>query len=401
MNAIAPDALSPALPRRAQRGTLAHWGEAIVALGWIPWKWAGLIGLFGTMLECALVMGERRPTVPVSAMVPICVAIAIGWSVQVTLGLCAWAIVDRSDAAPDRRPRRLATGLLAAVLLQAVLVPALNGLAVGRLDPCVFHGCEDKDWSKVPSWLMYSEGTGRMLIFGSLIFAWLEVHRRNRETEQRLLASQQERARLQRSAFDARLTTMRAQVDPQFLFDSLADVQAAYASTGARGAATLDCLIAYLRAALPGLRTEGSTLGAEAELVDAWLAVMAARRADAPSRRIEVGPRCANVAFPAAVLLPLVQWCLDGAWAAGGAVTLCAEGCAPAPSGRFQARLRVTPARAGRDDEPALRGIRERLQAMYGDAASLVCATVEAAPGKLATEITLSWTDEGPDRDRR
>jgi hypothetical protein len=26
---------------------------------------------------------------------------------------------------------------------------------------------------------------------------------------------------------------------------------------------------------------------------------------------------------------------------------------------------------------------------------------VEAAPGKLATEITLSWTDEGPDRDRR
>jgi len=84
---------------------------------------------------------------------------------------------------------------------------------VGRVDPCLVHSCSGKDFSKVPSWLLGVDLSGQMLIYGALLFAWLEMQHRNREIEGRLAASQLERARLLRAAFDARLTAMQAQVD--------------------------------------------------------------------------------------------------------------------------------------------------------------------------------------------
>jgi hypothetical protein len=407
MSTVTPEALATPAPRRTARGRLKDWGNAIASLGPTPWKWAGLIALIGTLLQCALILGERQRSIPVSALTPEFVAVVVCWSCQVTLGLCAWAIADRTDAPIEKRAGRLVIGLLVATVLQAVLVPTLSDLMVGRLDPCVFEGCEGKDWSKVPSWLMHFEGTGHMLIFGSLIFAWLEVHRRNRLTEQRLLASQQERARLKRSAFDARLTAMRAQVDPQFLFDSLADVQASYGIDPPRGAAMLDLLIAYLRTALPRLRTEGSTVAAEADLVDAWLAVVAARRNGLPMRHVEVEPGCSNAPFPATVLLPLVQWAVGDAGKSASEVWLHVG---PAPqdgSGKLLVQLRVVPGRPCGDDEPEPRRIRERLQAMYGDAADLACSWrpvhdgPHGARAAAATLIALRWPDESADLDRR
>jgi hypothetical protein len=407
MNTAAPDALAPLGARRAARATLTAWRDAIRSLPPTAWRRAGLIALFGTVLQCALIVGERQPSIPVSALTPIFEAAAICWVVQVTLLLCAWAIVDRSGVATEKRAGRLAVALLLTVLVQAALVPALTGLLVGRLDPCVFHGCEDKDFSKVPSWLLQSEDNGKMLIFGSLIFALLEVNRRNRDIERRLLASQQERARLKRSAFDARLTAMRAQVDPQFLFDSLADVQSFYAIDTTRGAATLDLLITYLRTALPRLRTEGSTIGAEAELVAAWLAVIAARRNGLPVRRVEVESACANAPFPATVLLPLVQWAVGDAGQSACDVSLQVRPLQEDGARRLLVQLRVAPGRPCADDEPEPRRIRERLQAMYGAAVDLRCAWkpvhdgLDGGRSTPAAVITLRWPDESADRDRR
>jgi LytS/YehU family sensor histidine kinase len=265
--------------------------------------------------------------------------------------------------------------------------------------------CAGKDWSKVPWWLWSAEDSGQLLVFGGLLFAWLEMHRRGHETEQRLLATQQERARLRRSAFDARLTAMRARIDPQFLFDSLADVQSTYAIDKAQGAATLDLLIAYLRTALPRLRAEGSTVGAEAELVEAWLAVVAARRNGHPARQIEVWPDCLNAPFPATVLLPLVQWAAgDGSQPGCNQVLLQGRRVRQNGAPRLHVELRVAPGRSNCDEDPELRRIRERLWAMYGEAASLTCAREalhdDRAGSGSAIVVTLLWPDEGPDSSR-
>jgi len=405
MNTVARALL--AAPGRVGRlgAALTAWGGAIASLGPTQWKWAGCIGLFGTTLQCALMFGELRPSATPSEVAQVGVATSICWAVQVVVGLCAWAIADRPGVAAERRPWRLATALVVAVLLQALIGPALTVLLVGHVDPCIVDWCEHKDFSKVPSWLLEAESGGRMLIFGALIYAWLEVHHRNREIEQRLLASQQERAQLLRTAFDARLTAMRAQVDPQFLFDSLADVQAAYVADAPQGAATLDRLIAYLRTALPRLRTEGSTIGAEAELVGAWLAVLAARRGGCPAWSCGIGPDCSGVPFPATVLLPLVQWAVADASQPARAVSLTVRRLAAGGSKRLMSELRVQPGRACADDEPAPRRIRERLQALYGEAAALSCCQ-EQGPGgpepiAPATVIRVTWPDESADRDHR
>ena len=407
MNTATPHALAPGLAVRTISVTLANWRAAIASLKPVAWKCAGLIILFGSVVDSALLFGESLPSAPASAVLAVCIVDAIVWVVQVPVGLCAWAIADRSGVDPDKRIRRLAIALVVATLVQAALVPALSELAVGRLDVCAVFGCDEIDYSKIPSWLLYVEASGHMLVFGGLIFACLEAQQRNRQIEERLLASQQERARLRRSAFDARLTAMRAQIDPQFLFDSLADVQAAYVTDAARGAATLDLLIAYLRTALPRLRTEGSTIAAEAELVDAWLAVVAARRDGLPARRVVVEPACAGAPFPATVLLPLVQWAVGEAAQATSDVSLLVRRAQPNGAGQLLVQLRVTPGRPCREDEPELRRIRERLQAMYGEAVELSCSggpsnnagsSDRSAP---ATVITLRWPDENADRDRR
>jgi hypothetical protein len=393
-------------PLRATRATLGAWFKAIASLGPEAWKWAGLITLFEAILNCALIVGERRPSIAIEAVIPLCLADSMTDAVQVVLGLCAWAIADRSGVAQDRRARQLAVALSVAVLLQAVLVSALTGALFGHLDWCVLsEECKHKDWSKVPWWLWCIEDSGQMLVFGGLAFAWLEMHRRGHETEQRLLATQQERERLRRSAFDARLTAMRARIDPQFLFDSLADVQAAYASDKVQGAATLDLLIAYLRTALPRLRAEGSTIGAEAELVEAWLAVVAARRDGRPARQIQVDPDCFNAPFPATVLLPMVQWAAgDGGQPGCNHVSLQVQRLRQDGASRLQVKLRVVPGRSDCDDDPELGRIRERLRAMYGEAARLTCAREaiqdgRAGPGS-AVVVTLLWPDEGPNRGR-
>jgi histidine kinase len=405
MNTATPHVLSASGTLRTVRTTLTGWRDAIESLSPAAWKWAGLIALFGAVVDSALIFGESRPSAPTSAVLSVCVAAAIVWGTQAPLGLCAWAIADRSRVASEKRIGRLAMALGGATLLQAALLPALITLAVGRLDLCAVFGCEEIDYSKIPAWLMYLDESGHMLIFGSLIFACLEANRRSREIEQRLLASQQERARLRRTAFDARLTAMRAQIDPQFLFDSLADVQAAYVTDTARGAATLDLLIAYLRTALPRLRTEGSTIAAETELVDAWLAVVAARRDGLPLRRVVVEPSCSAAPFPATVLLPLVQWAVGGVTDATSEVSLLARRMQPDDTGQLVVRLHVVPGRPCSVDEPEPVRIRERLQAMYGDNAELGCARTQLPEAggrdRLATVITLRWPDESTHRDRR
>ena len=407
MTVVASQRPGAVKPLRAGVDGLLAWKDAIASLSLDAWKWAGLIALFATLLDCTLLVGSRRPSVATAPLIPVCIADALGWAVQVTLGLCAWAIADRSAVRAERRVWRLAVALGVVILLQAVLVSAVVGLLVERPDPCAVMGyeCDGRDWSKVPWWLRTVDDSGQMLIFGALVFAWLEMNRRNRETEEHLLATQQERARLVRSALDARLTAMRAQVDPQFLFESLADVDRAYAVDNTRGAGLLDRLIAYLRTALPRLRAGGSTVGSEAELVDAWLAVVAARRNGALTWNVDVDARCAAASFPATVLLPLVQCALGGV----DRPQLVALSVMPAPDAgarRLTARLRLAPGCPCRDDEPEPQRIRSRMQAVYGELATLSCVR-EAAPsadgrgGDGATVITLQWPDEGAERDRR
>ncbi|WP_200231730.1 sensor histidine kinase [Rubrivivax gelatinosus] len=87
-------------------------------------------------------------------------------------------------------------------------------------------------------------------------------------------------AQAQRREAELRLSVLAAQVEPHFLFNTLAGVRSAIATDPGRAAEMIDRLVEYLRAAIPRLRSDGSaqaTVGGQFEIVRAYLGLMAAR----------------------------------------------------------------------------------------------------------------------------
>jgi len=80
-----------------------------------------------------------------------------------------------------------------------------------------------------------------------------------------------ERHRIESQIIEARLQVMQAQVEPHFLFNTLAHVQCLYQTDPARGRSMLDSFCGYLRAALPQMRGNRSMIGREVELARAYL----------------------------------------------------------------------------------------------------------------------------------
>ncbi len=150
---------------------------------------------------------------------------------------------------------------------------------------------------------------GSALIVGLVLALGAQV--REREAEARTLALQLELQRSQqaRQALDARLAVMTAQVEPHFLFNTLANVQALVETGSPRAPEVLRSLIAYLRAALPRLHEDGGlpTLANELALVRAYLELMHLRMPDRLRWRLDVADGLDSRRVPAMALLTLVE----------------------------------------------------------------------------------------------
>jgi Histidine kinase len=99
-----------------------------------------------------------------------------------------------------------------------------------------------------------------------------------------LAALQRERelaaAQAQRRDAELRLSVLAAQVEPHFLFNTLAGVRSAIATDPARASDMVDGLVDYLRASIPRLRSDGAaqvTVAGQFDIVRAYLGLMAAR----------------------------------------------------------------------------------------------------------------------------
>jgi len=127
-------------------------------------------------------------------------------------------------------------------------------------------------------------GLVQIVLSGWLFSPWIALGAMLRQREElaqtQVLAFQLERSELERRALDARMRLLQAQVQPHFLFNTLANVRALVRSNSPQTPAVLDSLIAYLRAAVPRLDENASTLAQEIELVHAYLELMRMRMPD-------------------------------------------------------------------------------------------------------------------------
>lgn len=107
---------------------------------------------------------------------------------------------------------------------------------------------------------------------------------------------------------DTQLGMLQAQVEPHFLFNSLASVRSLVERDPAGAVEAIDALVAYLRATIPKIRGRSltSSLGEQMDLCDAYLRLMKARMGRL-EHAVQLDPRLREVSFPPLILLTLVE----------------------------------------------------------------------------------------------
>jgi LytS/YehU family sensor histidine kinase len=119
--------------------------------------------------------------------------------------------------------------------------------------------------------------------------------------------SRQKAADLERQRVEAQLKMLQAQIEPHFLFNTLANLDALIAADPARARAMLGHLNGYLRATLAAARRERSTLADEFALLRGYLELQAMRMGERLRFRLELPESLAQVDLPPMLLQPLVE----------------------------------------------------------------------------------------------
>ena len=212
----------------------------------------------------------------------------------------------------------------------------------------------------------------RYAILASLVTLVYAVQKRNAHCAKRLQQFEIDRISLDRRMLEAELQVMEAQIEPHFLFNTLATVKRLYRTEPGSGERMLESLKRYLETALPQIRGTGTTLGKEFELVRAYLEILQIRMGRRLAFSVALPMELADVEFPSMMLITLVENSIKhglNASPEGGSIMLAAR----VVDGEL--RVRVTDTGVGFQASSGtgigLSNIRSRLAALYGPQATL------------------------------
>jgi sensor histidine kinase YesM len=132
--------------------------------------------------------------------------------------------------------------------------------------------------------------------------------KRKAELEARSAESHADEESIERRVVEARMAALQAQVEPHFLFNTLALIGQLIETDPPQAARIHQNLIDYLRATLPQMRAKGSgTLGRQIEMSRAYLAIMQARMRSRLAVSIDVPDEMLSATFPVMMLQILIE----------------------------------------------------------------------------------------------
>ncbi len=156
---------------------------------------------------------------------------------------------------------------------------------------------------------LYRHGTHALVVCGMVTFIY--VWRRWATARLTALrAVQLERARVEKRVLESRLAAMQARVEPQFLRNTLAQVERLYDIDAQAADRVLKELIIYLRAAIPQIRDPVSTVAREIRLTNAFLNIVSLQSKDRLVRSDAMASIEEGARMPPMVLLPLINHAL-------------------------------------------------------------------------------------------
>ena len=229
------------------------------------------------------------------------------------------------------------------------------------------------------------------LVFSAFIIKTVAGGKRRADITAEEANKRAETEQLRRTVLEARMQALQAQIEPHFLFNTLASIDQLIVTDPPRASKMQQSLIRYLRSALPQMR-EGRrpSLGQQVDLSSAYLEIMAVRMEERLRTVISVPEGLKSAVFPSMMLQTLVENAIK-------------HGLEPKPEGgSLEIRAEVTDGRlavhvldsgvgfAPRGDAGVgLANVRERLKALYDDRAELIIG-VPPGGGTCAT-ITVPY----------
>ena len=212
-----------------------------------------------------------------------------------------------------------------------------------------------------------------------------------------------ESEQLKRQVVEARMAAMQAQVEPHFLFNTLASIDHLIETDPARASQMQKNLIALLRASMPTMRENhpaAHNLGREMAVIRPYLEILKVRMEDRLQTEINVPEGLMSADFPSMMIQSLVENAIK-------------HGLEPKPEGGLlsvraeivHGKLAVTVADTGLGFGKAatagtgigLANIRERLQLLYGNKASMVVA--ENPPSGTLVTLTVPYQAQAREGD--
>lgn len=239
-------------------------------------------------------------------------------------------------------------------------------------------------WSDPHSWQAVVIG----LFFGGIGTITFLLSERIGELD--AAAKQRELIRMEseKREIEARLKLLQAQIEPHFLFNTLANASSLIEVDPDEAKRLLDRLNDWLRSTLVCVRSETATLGDELDLLENYLRILSIRFGERLSWRIEVDAAMRSMRFPPMLLQPLVE-------------NAVRHGIEPKPGpGEIYIRaslrtnallVEVADSGAGLAAEPGqgagLANVRARLSALYGEAGRLALQSNNAGGATCALEL--------------
>ena len=235
-------------------------------------------------------------------------------------------------------------------------------------------------------------------VFVSMIVKIMAAGRFKAEAQAVQATRNAESEALKRQVVEARMAAMQAQVEPHFLFNTLASIDHLIETDPGRASRMQKNLIALLRASMPTMREANGALGRrdlgrELAVIRPYLEILKVRMEERLQTDVRVPDGLLSADFPPMMLQGLVENAIKHGLEPkpeGGALTVTAE--------IVHGKLAVTVADTGLGFGKAptagtgigLGNIRERLLLLYGGKA---CLTVAENPGGgTAVTITVPYT---------
>src|SRR5258706_4045863 len=276
------------------------------------------------------------------------IALCIGY-----ISMVLFTIATNLRESALRREARQLLAIIIGSFLGTVLAGLMRGMNLSQM-------LTERLWGAS---MTMSMGIG----VGVVVVGAAMIRERQARDEARLHRAEAERQQLEKNVLEARLQLMQAQVEPHYLFNTLANVQHLVETDPPAAARMLDSFIRYLRAALPQMRESVTNLGREIDMARAFLEINRVRMGSRMTFSIDVPESLKERAFPPMMLISLVENAVKH-----GVDPCCECGSITIRAAEAEGRLRVLVDDTGEGIKPkkgggvGLANIRERLKGLYG-----------------------------------